>query len=227
MGKTAVEYASDQITVYPSCPHKCKYCWASEPLMLKRISNPKPIEEARGYLRARKPRIIVVSFTTDPYQPIERHISLTRHTLEILVPSIHTIMVLTKNPEFAVLRDLDLLQHSNVWLGTTLTGLEKLEDEPFAPSNLDRIIALDMAHKHGVHTWVSIEPWIPYKTDPYEIILKTNDFVDWYVIGRLNHEKRHGYETVPNWWYQKRLPKIEGLLKALKKPYLIKKELRL
>jgi len=53
--KTNVEYADSQITVYPNCPFKCRYCWAQFPIWQHRIRNPKPIENAIKLAKAKKP----------------------------------------------------------------------------------------------------------------------------------------------------------------------------
>jgi len=237
--KTRVEYAHENITVYPApCPFKCKYCWSQDPIWQWRTRTDDYYveKEARRLAGARKPRIIVVSFTTDPYQPIEQKKKLTRQVLSILLHNgDHQILILTKNPQFAVNRDLDLLKQDNVWLGTTLTATFPLDDEPYASDNIDRANALREAHLKGVNTWVSIEPWIPEKTYPRDIIQFTHKFVDWYVIGRLNYETRYGYPKIPTDYYADELVKVVGLLADLgfspsqfprKKGFWIKKELK-
>lgn len=213
------------ITTYPSCPYECRYCWANEPLWRYRLRNPKPIEKALKFANAGKPRTIMVSYTTEPYQPVEEKKRITRKVLEILAPTQHCIMVLTKNPALAVKRDMDLLTHPNVLLGTTLTALKKIDDEPFAPPNDERVSALKSAYKNGVCTWALIEPWIPDVTFPDEIISETHRFIDFYVIGKLNYETRHGYPKVPTTFYCERLPRIIKLLAELKKPFVLKEKL--
>jgi len=204
-------------------------CWARLPIWRHRLRNPHPIKEANRLARARKTRSIVISFTDDPYQPREWKEGLTRRVLEILLLQSkvkHAIMILTKNPKFALDRDYLLLRGRNVWLGTALTAMHKIKDEPNAPSNLQRALALDLAHSAGLRTWVSIEPWLRSVTIPEKIIKKTYKFVDFYVIGRHNYEYAGNYPKVPDRFYTERLPKIIRLLKDLKKPFFIKKELR-
>lgn len=235
MTKTSVEYADAQITVYPSpCPFQCKYCWASLPLWQYRTKNANPLKEAWKYANAKNSQRIVISFTTDPYQPIEKEKELTREILSILVLNSdvkHDILILTKNPHGPLDRDIDLLQssHPRVWLGTTLTStsIDKISDEPNAPSNYARMSALETAHEeHHIKTWVSIEPWIPNLTDPIRIIEMTYSFVDWYVIGKLNYAKHFGY-IIPQDYYRKELPKVIEFCEELGINYLIKKELRI
>jgi len=225
MTKTKVEYASENITVYPSCPFKCRYCWAAQPLWRKRICNPHPLQEAVRLRNARKPRIIVISFTSDPYPWQEQIYRLTRQVLQLLALSKvkHRVMVLTKC--CLVKRDFDVLKENDFWLGMTLTSTKHIEDEPFADSNPYRIKTLQEAHEEGISTWSSLEPWLPRITNPVEIIKETHTFIDFYVLGRLNYAKRFGYD-VPDGYYKEELPKAVELLDRLKKDYIIKKELR-
>ena len=225
---TNVEYADEQVSIYPApCEFNCRYCWAKLPLWRYRLRNPHPIREAYRLSRSRKPKRIAVSFTGDPYQPRELKENLTRHTLAGLLsnPKL-AVMILTKNPEMAVRRDIDFLKKENVWLGTTLTAIRYIEDEPFAPANYRRIEALHEAHSQGVRTWVSVEPWLPDVTDPIQIIKETRRFVDWYVVGRLDYETQLGYPKVPKGWFKTRLEKVVELLESLGKPYHIKKQLK-
>jgi len=45
---------------------------------------------------------------TDPYQPVEKRLRVTRAILEVLAQAHHPVMVITKGT--LILRDLDLLQ---------------------------------------------------------------------------------------------------------------------
>jgi len=231
MGRTGVEYASDQITVYRFCPFNCRYCWAWRlKLYSRRIKKGKynPIVEARKYLRSRSRRIIVVSFTSDPYPPIERENKLTRRVLEVLSKAKqHRIYILTKNPGLA-LRDVDLmLEHGDMWLGTTLTSVRWNEYEPNAPEPLERMDALKTAKSMGVPTWISIEPIIPGVTYPQMIVLLTMDYVDYYVLGALSYAKNLlGFEKSElRKWYRVHVNKAIELLNASSKRFYVKNNL--
>jgi len=54
-----------------------------------------------------KPETIVLGANTDPYQPLERRLGITREVLEVLRDCRHPVAVTTKSA--LVLRDLDLL----------------------------------------------------------------------------------------------------------------------
>jgi DNA repair photolyase len=54
-----------------------------------------------------KPEPIVMSGVTDPYQPVERKLEITRGCLEVLAEANHPTGIITKN--FLVTRDTDFL----------------------------------------------------------------------------------------------------------------------
>jgi len=231
MPKTNVEYATDQITVYRSCPYRCDYCWAWRiPLMRSRILRGKydPLEEAKKYLRCRRQRTIVVSFTSDPYPPDELERGLTRSVLKILSASKHNIMVLTKNPLIA-LRDVDILVKRNFMLGTTVISLFPNKYEKYAPRPELRLDALKIAHELGVKTWLSIEPIIPHISfNLCETIFRTYKFIDYYVLGAINYAKQLNLKINIKGlgkWYRENIPYIIEILREMHKPYFIKKEL--
>jgi len=241
MTKTSVEYADEQITVYPApCPLKCKYCWSNQPIWIYRTRRANPIKEAIRLARTHFDRIIVISFTTDPYQPRELKEHLTRKALEILAKGEnlgHRVMVLSKSclmeedfPFFKLWRD----QGFDLWVGTSLTSVIQISDEPCLWTNVHRIVMLQRAHNLGLPTWVSIEPWIPDRTFPRQIIEATHAFVDWYVIGRLSYVKRLGYSAIPEGYYREETIKTGELLRSLgfilsrepcRKGYWMKREL--
>ena len=233
--KSSVDYATDNITVYRFCNYGCRYCWAWRvPVFRSRVERGKydPVAEARRYLR-RSGRVIVVSFTADPYPQVELEERRTREVLSVLAENPRNrVLVLTKNPVIA-LRDVDLMaKHGDMWLGTTLTALDSRVAylwEPGAPSPVLRVVALERAREAGVRTWVSIEPIIPGVTYPEAIVEETVDFVDWYVLGSLNYVRqlRLPYrEPDLREWYREHVVRALELLSGYGKPYFIKKELR-
>jgi len=200
MPKTGVDYATDNITVYRACVYRCRYCWANLPLFRRRIERGRynPVAEAKKYV-GKSGKIIVVSFTGDPYPPVEEQSGLTRMVLAVLgMGKGNRVLVLTKNPRLA-LRDLDIMrEHGDMWLGTTITCLDddRASDwEPVAPPPSIRLEALREAHEAGVKTWVSVEPMIPGYTDPAKIIEDTSSYVDWYVLGSFNYMPQLGVKV--------------------------------
>jgi len=216
MGKTDVEYATDQITIRELCPFNCRYCWRQLAINQNRLERfpPRPLEEAQEYVNNRKRRVIMVSFFSEPYAFSEQNERITEKVLQILVPTKHTIMILTKNPGLAK-RDYHLLR-DNCWMGTTVTAPYRIPDEPNAPSNPERIAALRTAKSLGIKTWASIEPILPQViNDIPQLIQDTHDCIDFYVLGRLDYETQSGYPRIPRGFYLPMLREVIPLLHQL------------
>jgi len=222
-----IEWTDYGVNTYYGCQHACRYCYAK--FLMKRydpqkfFAFPEPIENAVELaikeVTMRTPGRIMFCTMTDPYQPIEGKLGLSRKVLEVLLESKHHILVCTKSS--LVRRDFDLIrQYNNVEVGFTITALTDLPEwEPYALGNTKRIEALMEAHEVGVKTFVSVEPWIPGVTDPIAIIEKTKRFADRYIVGKLN------YHGVPTNYYRERLPSLIRFLEGNNIDFLIKREL--
>ena len=97
---------------YRGCEHNCVYCYAPYLFRMARDEWSKvgakldlPRLIAKEALK--KPGVIGLSTATDPYQPIEAELGLTRRCLQELVKAKAKVSVLTKSD--LVLRDVDLL----------------------------------------------------------------------------------------------------------------------
>ena len=120
----------------------------------------------RGYVC--KP--IALGSNTDPYQPSERRLEVTRHILEVLADCRHPVTIVSKGT--LVLRDLDLLAdmarlglaHVTVSL-TSLNPEIKRTLEPRAASPQARIRVIEQLSAAGVPVGVLIAPVIPLITD--------------------------------------------------------------
>ncbi len=230
MARSRVEYADWNLTVYDGeCPLRCRYCVQNEPLWIYRRTQGRKgtcWAEAHKLKKISESMRVVISFTSDPYQPRELKEQLTREMLKILLPTHHTIMILTKSS--LAERDFPLLaQFKNVKFGMTLTSTKAIPDEPFATPNPQRFETLKKAHDMGIETWVSIEPWIPNVTFPEQILEASKEFVDFYILGALQYEKRHGYPTVPPNFYEEQWLKIQHKFAEPDCPwgFLLKREL--
>jgi len=233
--RTGVDYATDNITVYRFCKYNCRYCWAWRVQLFRtRIERGRydPVQEARKYLR-RRDKVIVVSFTSDPYPVVEMYKKLTRRVLLTLSSNPRNrVLILTKNPLIAV-RDIDvMLKHGDMWLGTTIITLnDEIASfwEPKAPPPSARLEALRYAKSKGVKTWISIEPIIPNVTYPLDIVEETVDFIDFYVLGALNYAKLLKISlsegALKSWYRDYVIPTI-STLRGYSKDFFIKKELK-
>jgi DNA repair photolyase len=141
---------------------------------------------------------ITLGANTDPYQPIERQMRVTREILEVLTRCRHPVTVITKSA--LVLRDLDLLadlaKDGLAGVGVSVTTLDvelKRVMEPQAASPRARLEAVRRLNESGVPTGVMVAPVIPALTDhEMEAILEAAAAAGarWagYVLLRLPHE---------------------------------------
>ena len=164
---------------------------------------------------------MLLSFTTDPYQPLDEEIGLTRRAIELLHGHGMFVEVLTKGGMRAA-RDFDLLGPKDAF-ASTLTFLDEgrsKEWEPRAALPTDRIRAIAEAQDRGIPTWVSLEPVID-PDESIQIIRETHKIVDLFKVGRLNY---HPAAAGIDWAKFGR--EAESLLVSLGKPYYIKDDLR-
>jgi DNA repair photolyase len=112
-------------------------------------------------------RSIYMSSVTDPYQPIELRLRLTRSLLETTLPHQPRLVVQTRSP--FVTRDLDLLAqlHTcrvNVTVTTDDDDIRKAF-EPLCPSIQRRLAAVEQVKAAGVRVGICLSPLLPVR-DP-------------------------------------------------------------
>ncbi len=168
---------------YRGCEHGCAYCYARptheflgfsagldfETRILVKEQAPELLERelaAPGW----KPQALGLSGVTDPYQPIERKLELTRRCLAVLARCRNPVVVITKNA--LVTRDLDYLselaRHDAVRVFLSVTTLDnelarRLEPRTSHPRK--RLEAIERLAAAGIPTGVLIAPVIPALTD--------------------------------------------------------------
>jgi len=168
---------------YRGCEHGCAYCYARPTHEYLGFSAGLDFEskilvkEAAPALLEREisrptwiPVPIVMSGVTDPYQPIERKLGITRGCLEVLAGARHPVAIITKNR--LVERDLDLLSRlahfgaASVTLSvTTLNRRLQRALEPRASPPEHRLEAIRRLSDAGIPVAVNVAPIIPGLTD--------------------------------------------------------------
>src|SRR5436190_12597768 len=111
-----------------------------------------------------------MSVVTDPYQPIERKLRITRGCLEVLAKFRNPVAIITKNR--LVTRDVDLLRkladyHAaavNISVTTLDPKLQRIL-EPCTSSPEARLDAIRQVRATGVPVGVMVAPIIPGLTD--------------------------------------------------------------
>jgi DNA repair photolyase len=206
------------VNPYRGCEHGCIYCYARPThaylgyspgldfetkliykpdvaeLLEKELSKP-------GYV----PRTLALGSNTDPYQPVERTLKLTRSVLEVLDRFNHPVGIVTKSS--GVLRDLDILAsmakrnlarvHISV---TTLDARLARVMEPRAATPARRLHAIAELTRAGVPAGVLAAPMIPALNDAemekiLEASAKAGARHAGYVLLRLPLELREMFEA--------------------------------
>lgn len=234
----AREYAPFACNLYMGCTHGCKYCYA--PGCVRQTSDVwhgnanerknilhlfrKDAEWLSTNLKDDDNRRILFCFLSDPYQPIESRLHITRKCIATAKEFGIKVDILTKGTFDRVSKDFQLMLSAQVHLGVTLSFVsdeKRKEWEPNASSVFDRLRILKSAHDLGIFTWVSMEPVI----DPVEalaVIDKAHGFVDYWKIGKLNHNKE--IEDTIDW--HKFYWEVRAKMKQYRAKYYIKKDLK-
>src|SRR5881227_1466969 len=124
---------------YRGCEHGCIYCFARptheylgmsagldfESRIMVKHDAPRLLEAELSSPKW-QPKVIVMSGVTDPYQPIERKLRITRGCLEVLAKFRNPVAIITKNR--LVTRDIDLLgelaSHHAAAVNVSVTSLD-------------------------------------------------------------------------------------------------------
>jgi DNA repair photolyase len=171
------------INPYRGCEHGCIYCYARPTHAWLGLSPGLDFESRLFYKpdAARQltqelskpsyvPATLVLGANTDPYQPVEQQLRVTREILEVLAACRHPVAVTTKSA--LVLRDLGLLaemaEQRLVAVNASITTLEpelarRLEPRAAGPGRrLEVVRALAQA---GIPVGVLVAPVIPALND--------------------------------------------------------------
>jgi DNA repair photolyase len=174
---------SASINPYRGCEHGCIYCYARPAHAYMGLSPGLDFEsklffkpEAAALLTRElsapryKPEVIHIGGNTDPYQPQERRLRVTRQVIEVLQRFNHPFTVITKSA--LILRDLDVLSSMSeknlVRVAISITTLDRKlarSMEPRAATPEKRVDAIRQLSAAGVPTVVMFAPCIPGLND--------------------------------------------------------------
>jgi len=168
---------------YRGCEHGCIYCYARPSHEYLGWSAGLDFEtkilvkkNASDLLRRQlkkpswKPSVISLSGNTDPYQPAERHLEITRNCLQALLDHRNPVGIITKN--HLVTRDIDILAPmANLGLVHVMISITTLRNEiasamePRTSIPVHRLEAIEKLSQAGIPTGVMVAPVIPALTD--------------------------------------------------------------
>ena len=157
---------------YLGCSFGCNYCYA-----MFTPQNRRPREEWGKWFTAKRNAVelaakdahklagkaVYMSSVTDPYQPAERSLGLSRGILESIQPTQPRLVVQTRGP--LVVRDIDVLaQFERIRVNISIpTDSERVRQafEPKAPPLERRWQALAELRSAGIPVGICVTPMLP------------------------------------------------------------------
>jgi DNA repair photolyase len=224
------------VNPYQGCEHGCVYCYARPShayhgfspgldFETRIIARPNIAERLREELAqpGYRPGPVALGANTDPWQPVERKLRITRQVLEVLAQARHPVTLVTKSS--LVERDLDLdlladmardhLVHAAVSICTLDADLVR-RLEPRAASPARRLETLARLAEAGIPCAVLVAPMIPMLTDPdlekvLEAARDAGARTAGYVLLRLPHELKDVFKD----WLEAHYPLRAGHVMSL------------
>jgi DNA repair photolyase len=226
------------VNPYRGCEHGCAYCYARpfhdhlgwgsgidfETKLLVKPDAPRLLREALMDPRY-EPRPLALSGITDPYQPVERRLRLTRGCLEVLAELRHPTGIITKSA--LVERDADLLgdlaRDRAASVAITITTLDaelQRRLEPRAASPRARLDAMRRLTEAGVPVMVNVSPVIPGLTDheiPAILSAAREAGAQWatWILLRLPHGLKEIFEAWLDAHYPLRKARVLNALREM------------
>ena len=224
------------INPYRGCEHGCIYCYARPSHAFLGLSPGLDFETklwakydaaellVRELARpAYRCSPIALGANTDPYQPIERKLQITRKIIDVLARHDHPLTIVTKSA--AVTRDIDLLApmaaKGLAAVAVSITTLDPVlarKMEPRAAAPHRRLEAVRALADAKIPTVVMVAPIIPGLTDheTESIMEAAGDAGAWhatYTILRMPHEIK---DLFRNWLLHHEPLKAERVLALLR-----------
>jgi len=171
------------INPYRGCELSCAYCYARYTHEFLDLSPGKDFERriyakrgaarvlAKELLSHDRARSIAIGTATDPYQPLERKLGLTRSILSVFAEASGLRLHVTTKSDL-ILRDLDVLERvarrNALDVSLTVTTLDSALArtlEPRAPTPEKRLGAVRALAEAGILVRVLVAPILPWITD--------------------------------------------------------------
>ncbi len=222
------------INPYRGCEHGCIYCFARPShaylgfspgldFETKIVAKPEAADLLRRELRKRGYEVgpLALGSNTDPYQPVERDLRITRQLLEVLSEARHPTGIVTKSA--LILRDLDVIvPMAKEGLAQVMVSVTTLRRdlaramEPRAAAPARRLATIAALREAGVPVGVLASPMIPALNDSeLEAILEAAADAGagsaGFILVRLPHELKELFSE----WLETHVPKRAAHVESL------------
>lgn len=164
------------MNIYRGCNHGCIYCDSrSDCYNIPNFDQVTVKKDAltmlsKELLSKRKKGVLGIGSMSDPYNPFEKQLEITREALIIIDATDFGISLITKS--HLVVRDLDILENINkkqsVIINITITCAEDMlskKIEPNAPPSSKRFDCIKQLSNAGIFCGVLVMPILPFIND--------------------------------------------------------------
>ncbi|KOA18657.1 radical SAM superfamily protein [Clostridium homopropionicum DSM 5847] len=171
------------MNIYKGCCHGCIYCDSrSECYHIENFDEVRTKENAlalieRDLKSKRKIGVIGMGAMSDPYNPFEKELKLTRGALELIHRYGFGVSIATKSN--LIERDVDVLKkissHSPVLVKITITTADDnmcKKIEPNAALSSERFVAIKKLTEVGIFTGILLMPVLPFIQDNQDNIMR-------------------------------------------------------
>lgn len=169
------------MNIYKGCPHGCIYCDSrSECYNIDNFDKVRAKENAidiitKDLKSKKKKGVIMTGSMSDPYNPFEEELCLTRKALEQINLYNFGVAIATKSS--LITRDIDILkkisEHSPVLIKMTITTFDDTlckKIEPNVSVSSERFKAIKKLSDSGIYTGILLMPILPFINDNEENI---------------------------------------------------------
>lgn len=169
------------MNIYKGCPHGCIYCDSrSECYNIDNFDKVRAKENAidiitKDLKSKKKKGVIMTGSMSDPYNPFEKGLCLTRKALEQINLYNFGVAIATKSS--LITRDIDILknisEHSPVLIKMTITTFDDTlckKIEPNVSVSSERFKAIKELSDSGIYTGILLMPILPFINDNEENI---------------------------------------------------------
>lgn len=174
-------YADYNMNLYKGCTHGCIYCDSRSacyqiPNFDEMNVKKNAIQILQKELQTKRQKgVVAMGSMSDPYNPYEKPLELTRQALKMILSYGYGTSIITKSN--LLLRDIDLLdkinQQQSVHVGVTITTVEETlqkKIEQNVSSSLERFEMIQKLSQRGIFAGILMMPVLPFINDTYENI---------------------------------------------------------
>lgn len=223
--------ADYNMNIYKGCSHGCIYCDSrSSCYQVDNFDEVRVKENALQIIRddlwrKAKKGVISTGSMSDPYNPFERKLELTRHALELISAYNFGVAIATKSD--LITRDIDLLkeikQQAPVITKITITSAEDSLSKKIEPGvclSSKRFEAVRALSEEGIFAGILMMPILPFIQDSeeniYEIVKKASESGAKFIYPAIGMTMRQGQRE---YFYQELDKYFPGMKEKYMKQY--------